>query len=77
MDNITEQFLQESGFQYNESDEQYRKHCYKYLFITVQTYSTDECCVGIELHGTTASLFHISTKQQLKDLVKALSGEDI
>ena len=77
MNNITKEFLQESGFQYDERDEQYRMHCYKYLFITVQNYSTDENYVGLELHGTTTSLNHISTKQQLKDLVKSLSGEEI
>lgn len=77
MDNITKEFLQESGFEYNEGSEQYRMHCDKYLFITVQTYSTGECYVDLELHDTTTSLSHISTKQQLKGLVKALSGEEI
>ena len=74
---ITEQFLQEHGFQYDERDEQYSRYCYKYLFITVQTYSTDKYYVGLALHGTTSSLNHITTQQQLKDLVKALSGEEI
>lgn len=77
MDNITKEFLQESGFQYDEGSEQYRMHCDKYLFITVENYSIDEYYVGLELHDTTTSLSHISTKQQLKDLVKALSGEEI
>lgn len=77
MDNITKEFLQESGFQYDEGSEQYRMHCDKYLFITVENYSTNEYYVGLEMHDTTTSLSHISTKQQLKDLVKALTGEEI
>ena len=77
MDNITKEFLQESGFQYDEGSEQYRMHCDKYLFITVENYSTNESYVGLEMHDTTTSLSHISTKQQLKDLVKALTGEEI
>lgn len=77
MDNITEKFLQESGFQYDERDEQYRMHCYKYLFITVGNYSTNEYYVGLEMHDTTTPLYHISTQQQIKELVKALTGEEI
>ena len=77
MYNITEQFLQESGFQYDEREEQYRKDCCKYLFITAKYYSTYECYFWLELHGATASLSHITTQKQLKDLVKALSGEEI
>lgn len=77
MDNITKEFLQETGFQYDEGGEQYRMHCDKYLFITVENSSTEEYYVGLELHDTTTSLSHISTKQQLKDLVKSLSGEEI
>ena len=77
MDNITKEFLQESGFQYDEGSEQYRMHCDKYLFITVENYSTNEYYVGLEMHDTTTSLSHISTKQQLKELVKALTGEEI
>ena len=77
MSNITEKFLQESGFIYDEKDEQYHKDCYKYLFITARYYSTYECYFWLELHGATTSLSHITTQQQLKDLVKALSGEEI
>lgn len=77
MDNITEKFLRESGFQFDEVHKEYYFKCGKDMYVNVQPEPDGFCDVIVEIYETRGWLNHITTQQQLKDLVKALSGEDI
>lgn len=75
---ITEKFLQESGFEYDERSKEFYFSCgSRYLYVIVQLEPNGFCDVIVEVYETRGWLYHITTQQQLKDLVKALSGEDI
>lgn len=75
---ITEDFLQESGFEYDERSKEYYFNCDGgRLYVIVQLESDGFCDVIVEISETRGWLNHITTQQQLKDLVKALSGEEI
>ena len=77
MDNITKEFLQEYGFQYDERGKEYYYRCEKEMYVIVQPEPDGFCDVWIEIYETRGWLRHINTQQKLKDLVKALSGEEI
>lgn len=81
MDNITEKFLQEHGFQYDDYHHHHHKEyyfkCGKDMYVNVQLEPDGFCDVIVEIYETRGWLNHITSQQQLKDLVKALSGEDI
>lgn len=75
---ITEDFLQESGFEYDERSKEYYFSCDSgRLYVIVQLEPDGFCDVIVEVYETRVELNHITTQQQLKDLVKALSGEEI
>ena len=77
MYNITEQFLQESGFQYDEFHKEYYFRCGKDMYVNVKPEPEGFCDVIVEVYETRGELNHIASQQQLKDLVKALSGEEL
>lgn len=75
---ITEDFLQESGFEYDERSKEYYFDCDNgRLYVIVQLEPDGFCDVIVEVNETRGWLNHITAQQQLKDLVKALSGEEI
>lgn len=74
---ITEQFLQEHGFQYDEFHKEYYFRCGKEMYVNVQPEPDGFCDVIVEIYETRGELNHITSQQQLKDLVKALSGEEL
>lgn len=74
---ITEQFLQEHGFQYDEFHKEYYFKCGKDMYVNVKPEPDGFCDVIVEVYETRGWLNHITSQQQLKDLVKSLSGEEI
>ena len=74
---ITEDFLQESGFEYDERSKEYYFSCGNGMYVNVQLEPDGFCDVTVKVYETRGELNHITTQQQLKDLVKALSGEEI
>ena len=75
---ITDKFLQESGFEYDDRSKEYYFNCdSSRLYVIVQLEPDGFCDVIVEVNETRGWLNHITTQQQLKDLVKALSGEEI
>ena len=74
---ITEDFLQESGFEYDERSKEYYFSCGNGMYVNVQPEPDGFCDVMVEVNETRGWLNHITTQQQLKELVKALSGEEI
>ena len=74
---ITEKFLQESGFKYDERSKEYYFSCGNGMYVYVKPEPEGFCDVIVEIYETRGWVNHITSQQQLKDLVKAISGEEI
>ena len=69
---ITEQYIKDLGFYYDEYEQEYELYCSKNIYINV-AFSDDDFWVILQVHQATAHLSHIKTIQELGDLIDVLS----